>query len=186
ARAFGRAEKALPVYEDLCRVEIPSTATGKERQDLELEQAHRNAAFWCLLARGRQDQGKLVDAFEAYLKYGSLGAGSTELMPVVYEPAVKAPPEVWAQGPIGAMFAKADDGQGRPLEEKIAQKWNGVKDSTDVESLRRFVALFGVEFKVGREARLRLAELLMKEDGTTSLLDAERHLLLLRRQKADR
>src|SRR5207253_2254366 len=103
--------------------------------------------------RGRQQQGKLMEAFDAYTEYGNLNAGSNELMDGVLETAVKAPPDVWAAGQIGALVASASPEQRKPLEDRIAQRWGEVKDTTDMETLRKFVAMFGA-FRVGREARL--------------------------------
>src|SRR5262249_43197337 len=129
------------------------------------------------------NQGKLIDAFEAYLQYANSGADTQELQSIVGEPGAKAPPEVLARGQIGAMVAKASEEQRKPLEERIAQKYAEVKDSADPEALRRFVSLFGLQFKVGREARLQMAGRLLEEEGTASLLEAERQLLLLRHQE---
>src|SRR5690348_11317879 len=51
-------------------------------------------------------QGRLVEAFEKYREFGEL-AGKQELISVVDEPAVKAAPDVWSQGRIAAMVARA-------------------------------------------------------------------------------
>lgn len=183
-RDFNTGEKYLDEYRALCQVEIDPRASAAERQELEAEQQRRQANYLCLLAKGREAQGRLVEAFDAYQEFGVLAANK-ELISVVDEPAVKARPDVWAQGRIAAMAARATPEQRKPLEERIAQKYREVKEKGDLEELRRFVGMFGSLFDVGKEAWLSLAERLVDEEGSAALLEAERHLLVLRHQKDD-
>src|SRR5262249_10856772 len=81
--------------------------------------------------------------------------------------------------------AKATPEQREPLEKKIAERWDAVKKGGNADDLRKFVGTFGMQFKVGREARLALAEQLMDENTKDNLLEAERQLLLLRQQQDD-
>ena len=104
-----------------------------------------------------------MDAFDAYMKFGALN-GNKELVSVVDEPTVKARPDVWAQGRIAAMIAHATEEQRQPLEGKIAQQWESVRGTNDLDALRRFVAVFG-SFAAGKEARLQLAERCMAAEG---------------------
>lgn len=179
-RDYAAAEKHTDQYEALCTVEDP----GETRK--------RKANFLCLVAKGKEKQRKLVEAFEKYQEFIAI-AGEEELISVVDEPTVKASPDVWVQGRIAAMVAKATPEERKPLEERIAQEWHKLEKTSDLKELRQFVSLFGSLFSVGKEARLRLAERLLesaqdrtKADAHTALLDAERHLQLLRLQKEDR
>jgi outer membrane protein assembly factor BamB len=178
---FARAEKYLDEYKDLCRVTAGANADGESRR--------RKANYLSLLGKGREQQGRLGDAFDAYLEYGTLASGS-ELLSVDEDRSVKAPANVWAQGRIGAMIARAPAEQRAGLEKKIGDRWKEVRDaagsSPDLEPIRRFVSVFGVQSRVGREARLYLAERLMNETGPQTLLEAEQQLLALRRQEEDR
>jgi hypothetical protein len=180
-RDFNAAEKYLDEYKELCKVEIPSETPALDKQKLEEERHRRQSGYLYLLAEGRVKQGRLMEAFQAYLDFGAL-AGNNELVSVINEPAVKARPDVWARGRIAALVAKASPQQREQLESEIAKRWKAVQDSKDLESLRRFVAAFGSVFAVGREARLRLAERLIEEN---SPLEAEGHLLQLRQQDQD-
>src|SRR5262249_15478263 len=56
---------------------------------------------------------------------------------------------------------------------------------SDAEELKRFVTMFGQHFKVGREARLALAERMMNDTGTATMIEAERQLLLLANNEDD-
>jgi outer membrane protein assembly factor BamB/tetratricopeptide (TPR) repeat protein len=178
---FNAAEPYLEEYKELCQVPIPEKATAEERQECEREQRRRLAGFLCLLADGREKQGRLMEAFQAYLDFGAL-AEAKELVSVINEPAVKAQPDVWAQGRIAALVAKASLAQRRSLESEIAARWKVVEGTNDLDAMRRFVKAFGSLFPVGRQARLHFAERLMEEN---QFIEAEMQLLQLRRQKED-
>ena len=178
---FPKAEQYLDEYKELCALPVPKDAVPEEKQKIELEQRRRQAGFLCLLARGREQQGRLVEAFQAYLDFGSL-AEAKERISVINEPTVMVQPDVWAQGRISELVAKATPAQRLPLEAEIGKRWLAVKSSKNLEDLRHFVGAFGSLFAVGREARLLLAERLIKENA---LLEAELHLLQLRSQQDD-
>ncbi len=90
-RDFDAAEKYIKEYEDLCTVKAGAEATDEEKQDAVSESRRRRANFLCLVAKGREAQGKLVEAFERYMEFSAL-AGKDELMTVIDEPSVRAAP----------------------------------------------------------------------------------------------
>lgn len=179
---FAKAEDHLKEYEEMCRIDLTGK-TGAERTALEAEARRRRANFLCLVGKGRENQNRLVEAFEKYLELG-LEAKKDELIQVIDEPSVKAAPDIWSQGRIAAMVANAQDAkQKKALEDLITQKWLKVKEtsaSAKLDELRNFVGLFGSLFDVGKEARLTLAERLMEDTDVGSLLEAEQQLSLLR------
>lgn len=180
-RDFARAEEFLKEYEEMCRIDLTGK-TGAEASALEQEMRRRRANFLCLVGKGRESQNRLAEAFDRYLELAT-EARKDELIQVVDEPSVKAAPDVWAQGRIAAMIAGAADArQKRQIEEAITDRWNRLRDSraASLDDLRRFVALFGSLFDVGKEARLQLAERLMEDTDINSLLEAEQQLCLLR------
>jgi outer membrane protein assembly factor BamB/tetratricopeptide (TPR) repeat protein len=176
---FNASEQYLNEYKEMCKVTAPAGATQPEILKAEEEQHRRVANLLCLVGKGREKQGRLLEALQAYVEFGALG-GNRELVNVVDEPGVKARPDVWAQGRIAALVAHATADQRKPLEDKIAEKWQTVQDTKDTQKLRDFVRVFGSLFTVGKEARLKLAERLIQEDA---FLEAELHLLQLRRQE---
>lgn len=178
---FKTAEQYLDEYKELCQVPYSEGATAEEQRLCEQEQRRRQAGFLCLLADGREKQGRLMDAFQAYLDFGAL-AEAKELVSVINEPAVKAQPDVWAQGRIAALVAKASPEQRRSLENEIAARWKAVEGTNNLDAMRRFVKAFGSLFQVGRQARLHFSERLMQDN---LFIEAEMHLLQLRRQKDD-
>src|SRR5262249_11451179 len=163
-------------YKELCKVEIPPTATAAQKEKLAEEQLRRDSNYFCLIAKGREDEGDLVSAFEHYLAFGNL-AGNRELLDIPNEQGAKARPDVFARGRIENMIRNASADQRKPLEEKIAGQWKEVRGSNDPEKLRTFVQMFGSTFKAGREARLTLAERLIEAGGEDDLRDAQLHLL---------
>ncbi|MFQ3593114.1 MAG: PQQ-binding-like beta-propeller repeat protein, partial [Gemmataceae bacterium] len=180
-RDFNRAEEYLAEYEEMCKVDLTGSV-GAERTARMAEERRRRANFLCLVGKGREAQGKLTEAFDRYLELGE-NARRDELIQVVDEPSVKAAPDVWAQGRIGAMIANATDAKEKAaLEAKIVERWNRLKadPSTKTDDIRKFVSLFGSLFRVGREARFSLAERLIEDPDINSLLEAEQHLTVLR------
>jgi outer membrane protein assembly factor BamB len=180
-RDWGTAGKYLDDYRDLCQVPIPEGASKDERERLAAEQRRRLEGYYCLLAKGREQEGKVVEAFQAYLDYSALASG-TGLVRVLGEQDVKARPDLWVQGRIAALVAKAGPEQRKPLEEEIGRRWKQIR-TKETDDIHRFVAAFGDLFAVGKEARLELAERLV-EDGQP--LEAEMNLVRLRVQKDDR
>jgi outer membrane protein assembly factor BamB len=180
-RNFNKAEQYLDEYEEMCKVDLAGTE-GAQRTALMAEQRRRRANFLCLVGKGREAQNRLVEAFQRYLELG-LEAQKDELIQVVDEPSVKAAPDVWSQGRIAAMVARANDAkQKAALEAQIKARWTKLKATKTpaLDDLRKFVSLFGSLFGVGKEARFTLAERLMEDTDLNSLLEAEQHLSLLR------
>jgi outer membrane protein assembly factor BamB/tetratricopeptide (TPR) repeat protein len=175
---FNSGEKYLAEFNELCKVPAPSDASAQDALQAQEEEQRRRASFLCLLGDGREKQGRLLEAFQAYQEFGGL-KGSRELISVPGHADLRTRPDVWAQGRIAAMVAKANPDQRKPLEEKIAEEWRAVQNSSDLEKLRQFVRVFGSLFSVGKEARLRLAERLIEENA---FLEAELNLLQLRQQ----
>src|SRR6202035_4728702 len=71
-RDFDANEKFLEEYKELCKIDIPADADQEKRGKLEEEQQRRQANFLCLLAKGREKQGRLMEAFDAYTSFGVL------------------------------------------------------------------------------------------------------------------
>jgi outer membrane protein assembly factor BamB len=179
---FNASEHHLDEFKEMCKVDVPAGASDEERKKLADEQQRRQANFLSLLAKGREEQGRLGDAFDAYMEFGAL-SGERDLVSILGQPTIKVRPDVWAQGRIAAMVAAATPEQRQPLEDKITRKWQAVTSGQNIDELRRFVAVFGYLFTVGREARLQLAERLVDDNA---FLEPELQLLQLRRSEDKR
>jgi outer membrane protein assembly factor BamB len=175
---FPAAERYLDEYKDLCQVEVPADADPAAKQRLADEQLRREANFLSLLGRGRERQGRLLDAFAAYEQFGAL-TGNKELVSVIDEPNTKSRPDVWSRGRIKGMIDRASPEQRKQLDEAIEGRWQAIRASGDVETIRKFVAVFGTNFRVGRDAQLQLAERLMATGTADDLTEAETKLQAL-------
>jgi outer membrane protein assembly factor BamB/tetratricopeptide (TPR) repeat protein len=175
---FAAAEKYLPEYRDLCRIEIPSEADSATRQRLTDENVHREVNYLSLLGRGREQQGRLLDAFAAYEQFGAL-TGNKELVSTVDDPNTRTRPDVWSRGKIKGMLDRADAEQRHQLEDAIEKRWEAVRSGADLDAVRRFVSIFGTNLRVGREAQLQLAERLLASGKSEELTEAETRLQAL-------
>jgi outer membrane protein assembly factor BamB len=132
------------------------------------------------VGQGREKQGKLVDAFLMYRQFGELPINKEQGVPALDDPTQKIPTGVWLRGRISAMMTRATSQQREPLEAKIAEEWKVVEAKKDLDAIRTFVSMFDVPFKVGREARLHLAESIMARNDKNAYLEAELNLEQLR------
>jgi outer membrane protein assembly factor BamB/tetratricopeptide (TPR) repeat protein len=176
---FNEAEKYLDEYEKLCTVDIKADLPPDEVKKLKDEERRRKATFLWLVGKGREEQGRLVEAFEKYSQFGAVAGKQQELVPAVDERAVKAAPDVWSRGRIIAMMAKAKPEHRAPLEKLIADKWDKLRATNDLNALRQFVRMFGSVSVAGKEARLELVERLMDQKESPDehpLLEAELEL----------
>jgi tetratricopeptide (TPR) repeat protein len=180
-RDFVRGEEYIGEYEELCKVDLEGLV-GAERTAAMADMRKRRANFLCLVGKGREGQNRLVEAFDKYLELGM--EAKDDLIQVVDEPTVKTAPDVWSQGRISSMVVNAKDPKQRAaLEEQIKKRWDKLEGTkAPLDDLRKFVALFGSLFEVGKEARLALAERLMTDTDVNSLLEAEQQLSLLRNE----
>lgn len=176
---FNAGEKMLDEYKTLCEVEIPKESTEAQRNMLAAEELRRKSNFFCLVAKGKETQGKLLDAFDAYMQFGTL-VGNKEMITVIDEPNTNARPDVWARGRIQSMIKKATAVQRKPLEDKVVSEWKKVQESNDLEKLRGFVKVFGGMFEAGTDAKIALADKLSATANEDDGREAEYMLLAIR------
>lgn len=171
---FAQAEEHLALYKELCLNDVEGEELLK-----------RQSNYLCLLGKGREAQGRLIEAFDAYMEYGQLNGGR-EMVPSIDEPGTLARPDVWARGRIAAMIVKAKPENRKPLEDRIVKQWETVKTANDVEKLRGFVKVFGAMFHAGQEARLTLAEKLLISPKEEEQREAALHLYELSANREDK
>lgn len=177
---FAAGEPLLKEYETLCEVPPDGTDEPLELRRRQDESLRRRRLYLYLLAKGREGQGRLGDAFDHYLALANLGEGKT-LFEMPDEPSVRMRPDVWARGRIEGMIRKAADPAARQsLEDRVNREWAEVKDRNDLTRLREFVAVFGPYFPVGAAAEFQLAETLLKTNNEDDARDAQVHLAQLR------
>lgn len=175
---FAAAEGILDEYQALCEIPIDTEAEPR-RQELLDEQIRRKGLYLSLVARGREKQGRLVEAFDHYRAFAALGDNS-QLFSIFDEPNGMTRPDVWARGRIDAMIRNAKDPAIRkPLEDRVQSDWEAVRNANDLKRLREFVQVFGPYFPPGRQAQLLLAEKLLLTNNDDDMRDAQIQLMQL-------
>ncbi|MSQ94098.1 MAG: hypothetical protein EXR98_06025 [Gemmataceae bacterium] len=157
----------IDVCKDLCVV--PNDA--KEEQT-------RKAKFLRLVAQGREAEGNLLEAFQVYKDFAALsihrelgGIASAD------DANQKIPVNIWLCGRLSSMIAKAKPDQRAALEAKIAEEWKAIEAKKDSDVIRTFGGMFDASVRIGRDARLRLAEMIVEKNQSLAFLEAE--LLLI-------
>ncbi len=175
---FADGEPYLAEYAALC--ELPLDADDPaERQRLLDEQLRRRGLYLTILGRGREGQGRLAEAFDAYRAFASLG-DNKQLVTIHDEPNAQTRPDVWARGRIDAMVRGAKDPAARkPLEARVAKEWADLKAANDLPRLREFVRVFGAFFEAGQEAQLLLADRLLATNSEDDQREAQSLLMQL-------
>ena len=175
---FEDGEPYLAEYAALCELPIDAEDPA-ERQRLLDEQLRRKALYLTILARGREGQGRLGEAFDAYRAYASVG-DNRQPVATHDEPNAQTRPDVWARGRIDAMLRAAPDAAARkPIEERVAREWAGLKSANDLPRLREFARVFGAFFGAGQEAQLLLAERLLATGSDDDRREAQSLLMQL-------
>ena len=175
---FADGEPFLKEYEALCELPV-DTDDPVEKQRLMDEQVRRRGLYLSLVAKGREKQGRLVEAFDAYRAFAALG-DNKQLVPIYDEANGLTRPDVWARGRIDAMIrATSDPAARKPLEERVVRDWESIRIANDLDRLREFVKVFGPYFAVGRDAQLLLAERLLQTNNEDDLRAAQTQLMQL-------
>jgi outer membrane protein assembly factor BamB len=179
-RDFDRAEKYLDDYRSLCKITVAANAGKEEQAKAEAETRSRLMSYFTLLGHGRELQGKTLEAVRVYLELAEL-ANPDVLVASPLDPALKVALPVFAAGRIKALLGKATPAQRKLIEEEIEKRWKDIRKEGNLGSLRGFARLLG-DSAFGQEARLVLAERLVKDNG---FIEAELLLLQAARAKGD-
>lgn len=180
ARAdFPAAEPFLREYEALCELPLDTDDPDEKVRRVDESQRRKRTLLY-LVARGREGQGRLSEAFDNYLTLANLGEGKS-LMDMPDEPSVRMRPDVWARGRIEAMIRGAKSADARKsLEGRVQSEWQKVSTGNDLARLREFVSVFGPYFATGAEAQLKLADLLLQTNNDADAREAQGYLAGLR------
>ena len=178
-RDFIKAEPFLADFESTCTMELPAQANAQIIEEVRREEKKRKAIYLRLLARGRESQGKVLEAFDTYLKIASL-AVEADLDSVIEETGLRATPDVWARGRIAAMVSKADATSRAELEKRVSSRWTEMKSqNAPIVELRKFAQVFGSMLESGRSAQFELAKRLALDGSASGFLQAEQDLMNL-------
>jgi outer membrane protein assembly factor BamB len=176
-RDFGKAELLLSEFESVCRVTAPDGASAIEKATAILETRRRLARYYHVVDRGREAQGKLVEALRACLEFVQL-ADERELIPHPLDPSLSVRPEIWTNGRVTEFYARATPKQREELDAAIAALWKRAPELSQTETNRLLTAC-GDRAPASGEVRLERAT---KCDDPAQSLAVTRDLLALTRE----
>jgi outer membrane protein assembly factor BamB len=160
-RDFKAGEKYLDEYRELGRVEVPHDASAEERARLAGEQQRNRTRYAMLVAQGREQQGRVIDALAAYRDLYEHAPGGERLQ-LLDDPGVELRPDLWLQAQVAALFRRATPEAAALLQAHVEREWKTLAETDDFDAVERFAAVFGTlpgaAGAPGRAARLRLAE----------------------------
>lgn len=174
---FLKHEALLGELESLVAAAVPAEENETQKAQREQELLDRSARWLRLLARGRLAQGRLLDVMAAYRSFSGL---TNKLIPSPDDPSLLITPQAYAQGQLDLLFRKATAEQRAVLEGRIAEEWQALQASDDLDAWRTFADFYGTLCDLGREAQLRLAEKLIALKEEKDLREAYLRLLSLR------
>ena len=176
---FADNEHYLGLYTTLCRVTPPVGATPEHIRACRTEEHSRQISLLALTAHGRETQGRMDLALQAYKQIIETTTPH-ERMTAPDEPLTQIRPDLWVQGRIADLAKGATPEQQKVLKDLIEQDWRIAQSPGGEAGLSRFIALYGgVAGPLGaraREARLLLADRWMDERDRRHALDAELQL----------
>jgi outer membrane protein assembly factor BamB/TolA-binding protein len=177
---FAAGEKYLDEYKALCEIPVDPNDGPEEKVRFEDEMSRRQRYREFLLAKGRESQGKLGEAFNHYMALAGMGEAKN-LLDMPDQPNIRMRADVWARGRIESMMRRATDPVARKsLDERVQKEWEAIKNGNDLKQLRDFVSLFGPYTAVGAEAQFLLAEKLLETNNPDDTRDAQSYLSQLR------
>lgn len=176
---FAAGEPYLAEYAALCELPL-DTDDELERSRRQEVTLRRKQIRLDLLARGREGQGRLREAFDYYLALAHLDEGKTPFeMPD--DPDVRARSDVRARGQIERILRRATNPADRKiLEDRVAAEWQAVREGNDLNRLQKFVDVFGPNVAAGAEAELALADALLRTHKEEAIRQAQVYLARLR------
>ncbi len=139
-RDFDKGEKYLDDLAALGRLERKKDAGRAELKEVETQERLLRAEYLLLLARGREKQGKRVEALRAYLDFGLLG-DDDGLVPALDSSGRLVARTALAVGAVAGLLRDAGDDDRKPLEEELERRWKELQDANNPELLKRFTRI---------------------------------------------
>jgi outer membrane protein assembly factor BamB len=187
-RDFKAGEKYLDEYRELGRVAVPDDAPAAERARLQRERQRNRTRYAALVAQGREQQGRVIDALAAYRELYERTPGG-ERLSLPDDPGVELRPDLWMQAQVAALVRRATPEAAAELQAHLEREWKALAAADDFDGVERFAAVFGgvpgPAGAPGRAARLRLAEHRAAAPNRRAAAPAELELLALAQDADD-
>jgi outer membrane protein assembly factor BamB len=184
SKDFAAGEGYLTEYRKLCDV-ATDAEDPKARQKQIDERFKRQSRYLELLAKGREEQGQLLAAFDHYTEYAVLGANK-QLVSLGEEATIQVRPDVWARGRIEQMLRKSvNAGAIQQLKDNAQQEWKTIA-AADATKQRAFINKYASFVSVAEPARYSLAKQLLTSKSDDERAEASRLLYTLATSGSDR
>ncbi len=169
---FGKWESMLLRFEQVCKVD----GTSPEAKS---EERRRQATYLGLLARGREKQGRLLDAVKAYESLASVVDPGMFFTPSD-DSALRISADALSRGRLTSMFSSAKPEEKAVLESwlasRLAELGTNPEDKSQAAKRSAFAIAFGGLFDAGRVASIELAKPAVDPGSPLELVQAERLL----------
>jgi outer membrane protein assembly factor BamB len=132
----------------------------------------RRSRLLCITAKGRERQGRILDALQCYQDYAKL---DSKLIPSPEDPQTKILPSVWARAQAQSLAARANASQKDQLQAHLRTLWQQTEkesnESDRLSAMIQFADFYGDITAIGQEASLAVAEkLVLAKDFTPAQL----------------
>jgi hypothetical protein len=139
---FVQAEKHLETYSQLAQPMIPARATDARIVQAHEESRRRLAAYWQVVAEGREKQGKPLDTLKALLEYALVG-DLDEVLPAPGDAKRTVTRASFVSARIADLIGKAGPDDRKALEGELERRWKAVREINDTEKMKQFLRIIG-------------------------------------------
>jgi len=170
---FDKWEPMLGRFEEMTSV-VSSSASASETEKAAARD--RRSIFLGLVARGREKQGRLMEALKDYDQLAETAAADSFLTPHD-DSSLKITPESLLRGRLRAMRQSAKPESLTGLDSYLNARLDSLKkEAGQQEALKKFVQVFGPFFPGGRQAGTDWTRKSSEDASTVDLIQAERFL----------
>jgi outer membrane protein assembly factor BamB len=153
---FARHEQHLSRLQGLAMRDLPADAKADDKES----HLERRSRYLRVLAKGREHQGRIGDALEAYVAFAKL---DNKLIASPEDAQAKVLPLVWARAQAEAMAKRLKPEWKPQLVAAVQKAFDQVKAADNVETLKAFVDFYGGLGTNGQQAMLHFAEKLAEQ-----------------------
>jgi len=157
---FTKQESHFARLRELVMKDPPADAKVEDKEVVQ----ERRSRFLRVAAKGREQQGRIGEALEAYVAFAKL---DTKLIPNPEDPQGKVLPRVWARAQAEAMAHRLKPEVGPQLVAAVEKAYEAAR-AKDAEAMKQFLDLYGGIGRVGRQALLQYAEKLIDQREYTA------------------
>jgi outer membrane protein assembly factor BamB len=158
---FAKYETKLDRLKELALRDVPANAKAEEKET----QQDRKSRYLRVVAQGRERQGRVADALDAYSQFAKL---DSKLIASPDDPQGKVLPVVWARGRAEAMAGRVTADGTKQLTAAVQAALDKARAANTPEAMKEFIQLYGGIGVTGQHALLEYAEMLLDRRDYTA------------------